>query len=298
MELVTVLTPTYNRAGGIQRLYQSLCAQTDKEFKWLIVDDGSTDNTKTVISEYAAVSDFSITYVNKKNGGKHTAINVGVRQINTPLTFIVDSDDSLAADAIAIIRTYWEKYKEHSELCGLSFLRMFQDGTINGKEFVPNELIASYIESRVNADDTHSDKAEVFVTRCLKEFPFPEYPNEKFLGEDIVWIRMARKYSMVHINKPIYVGEYQNDGLTKNRRRHNIKTPVGCMNRAQEFMMPDIHIRYRLKGSLQFIVYGKFAGYKLGHLISNAPDKGLALVATVPGLILYERWKREYKKQT
>lgn len=94
-------------------------------------------------------------------------------------------------------------------------LRSYPNGKINGKKFVPDERIASYIDARINSDDTQADKAEVFKTECLREFPFPEYQDEKFLGEDIVWIRMARKYMMVHINKVVYVGSYQVDGLTK-----------------------------------------------------------------------------------
>ena len=99
--------------------------------------------------------------------------------------------------------------------------------------------IGSYIDVRVNGDDTGADKAEVFKTHCLKEFPFPEYPNEKFLGEDLVWVRMAGKYEMVHINKAIYVGNYLEDGLTNNRRKHNIGSPIGCMHQAEEFIESD-----------------------------------------------------------
>ena len=113
---------------------------------------------------------------------------------------------------------YYGKFWDRNGLCGYSFLRVFPDGKINGKEFEPNEWVASYIEARINSDDTMADKAEVFYTHCLKEFPFPEYSGEKFLGEDIVWIRMARKYNMIHINEAIYVGDYQSDGLTKNKK--------------------------------------------------------------------------------
>ena len=93
------------------------------------------------------------------------------------------------------------------------------------RSLMSDEKIGSYIDVRVNGNDTGADKAEVFKTHCLKEFPFPEYPNEKFLGEDLVWVRMARKYEMVHINKAIYVGNYLEDGLTNNRRKHNIASP-------------------------------------------------------------------------
>ena len=145
---------------------------------------------------------------------------------------------------------------------------------------------------RVNGDDTGADKAEALKTHCLKEFPFPEYPNEKFLGEDLVWVRMARKYEMVHINKAIYVGNYLEDGLANNRRKHNIASPIGCMHRAEEFMESDLKTRYRIKGGLQYIVYGRFAGVKVVDLIRKSRHKVLATVCTPGGLFLHSRWSK------
>ena len=227
-------------------------------------------------------AEFPMRYIYKENGGKHTALNVGVKQITSELTFIVDSDDALVPDAIETILQYHKKYRERKDLCGYSFLRKFPDGKINGKPFELDEKVGTYIECRINADDTQADKAEVFYTRCLKEFPFPEYRNEKFLGEDLVWIRMALKYRMVHINRAIYVGNYLEDGLTKNRRKNNIRSPYGCMERAREFMRPELKLKYRLKGAVQYLVYGKFAGEK--QLIAKTPYKSLAVCAVLPSM--------------
>ena len=139
-----------------------------------------------------------------------------------------------------------------------------------------------------------ADKAEVFKTACLKEFLFTEYQGERFLGEDIVWVRMARKYMMVHINKAIYVGNYQDDGLTQNRRINNIKSPIGCMNRAKEFMGPEFKKKYRVKAALQYIIYGKFAGVSIAEILKDTPDRTLTLVCLIPGLILQKSWKRKF----
>ena len=240
-------------------MFQSLQKQTTKDFEWLLIDDGSTDDTKIIVEGMKQHAEFPIRYTYKENGGKHTALNVGMKQIVSELTFIVDSDDTLVPDAIETILQYHKKYRERKDLCGYSLLRRFPDGKINGKLFEPDEKVGTYIECRINADDTQADKAEIFYTRCLKEFPFPEYRNEKFLGEDLVWIRMALKYKMVHINKAIYVAEYLGDGLTKNRRKNNIKSPNGCVARAKEFLRPELKLRYRIKGAMQYVVYSKFA---------------------------------------
>lgn len=274
----------------LERLYKSLQGQTIKDFEWLVVDDGSTDDTGNTVGKMKRAADFPIRYLYKENGGKHTALNLGIRQITSKLTFIVDSDDTLVPDAIETILAYHQKYGLRNDLCGYSFLRKFPDGKINGKLFDPDEKIGTYIECRINTDDTQADKAEVFFTRCLKEFPFPEFPQERFLGEDIVWIRMAFKYQMVHINKAIYVSDYLGDGLTKNRRKNNIKSPKGCMERAKEFMRPELHLRYRIKGAVQYVVYGMFAQEK--KLIAKSPDKWLALCALVPGWLIYQKWSR------
>ena len=289
---VTVLTPTFNRGGRLQSLWNSLQKQTVKDFEWLVVDDGSTDGTKDLITQLQEKSDFPIRYIYKNNGGKHTALNVGIQTICSELIFIVDSDDCVTDDAVESILKIHKKYRSQNNICGYAFLRAFPDGKVNGKKFDVDEKIGSYIDVRVNGDDTGADKAEVFKTHCLKEFPFPEYPNEKFLGEDLVWVRMARKYEMVHINKAIYVGNYLEDGLTNNRRKHNIASPIGCMHRAEEFMEPDLKTRYRIKGGLQYIVYGRFAGVKVVDLIRKSRHKVLATVCTPGGLFLHSRWSK------
>lgn len=290
--MITVLTPTFNREGVLRSLWDSLQKQTVKDFEWLVVDDGSTDGTKNLITQLQEKSDFPIRYIYKSNGGKHTALNVGIQTICSELTFIVDSDDCVTDDAVESILKIHKKYRSQNNICGYAFLRAFPDGKVNGKKFDVDEKIGSYIDVRVNGDDTGADKAEVFKTHCLKEFPFPEYPNEKFLGEDLVWVRMARKYEMVHINKAIYVGNYLEDGLTNNRRKHNIASPVGCMHRAEEFMVSDLKTRYRIKGGLQYIVYGRFAGVKVVNLIRKSRHKILATVCIPGGLLLYARWNK------
>lgn len=293
--LLTILTPTYNRAHELRSLWFSLQKQDCKEFEWLVVDDGSLDDTREVVRSFQPESSFNIRYLFKSNGGKHTAINLGVESIASELTFIVDSDDCLVSDAVSSVLAIHEKYRNRNDICGYSFLRMYPDGKINGKLFAADELIGSYINVRINSDDTHADKAEVFKTACLREFPFPVYPGERFLGEDIVWVRMARKYDMVHVNKAIYIGSYLENGLTNNRRKNNTSSPVGCMHRAEEFMCKDIRLRYRVKGVMQYIIYGRFSGLGSFHLANQSSSKFLVLLCLIPGSILYHRWSRNYK---
>ncbi|MBQ4309122.1 MAG: glycosyltransferase family 2 protein [Lachnospiraceae bacterium] len=291
---LTIVTPTYNRERELAELYDSLKAQTEPDFVWLIVDDGSTDGTEEKVRGWQREGVLTLRYLKKKNGGKHTCVNLAMNWVDTELVMIVDSDDRLTEDAAARILAIHEKYREDESLCGYAFLRGFPDGSVNGAPFPTDEWKASYITARVNADDMQADKAEVFRAEILKQYPFPEIEGENFIGEDVVWMRMARKYFMIHVNEVVYIGDYLEDGLTKNRRAHNIACPKGCVLRALEFMKPDVAMEPRLKGSIQYIVYGRFAGLSLQELIAKARFPQWAKLAAAPGEAIYRKWKREY----
>ena len=146
MSEITVLTPTYNRRKLLQKLYTSLCSQDCMDFVWLVIDDGSNDNTDEYVSEIKKNATFPIVYYKKENGGKHTALNYAYQYIDTPLTFIVDSDDRLTTDAISIVKETYKKYKDERDICGFSFLRGKPDGGYLSTSGVPLDgLKESYV---------------------------------------------------------------------------------------------------------------------------------------------------------
>ena len=291
MSNITVLTPTYNRGKLLEKLYESLCAQDCKDFEWLIVDDGSTDDTSERVEQMKQTANFPIFYYKKENGGKHTALNYAYQFIRTPLTFIVDSDDSLTGDAVSYIDEIYKKYKNESDLCGFSFLRGKPNGGYLSTSGVPQDgMKESYVDCRINRS-IGGDMAEVWYTHCLKEYPFPEFQGEKFLGEDIVWVRMSEKYKMRFFNRVIYVSDYLEDGLTNNRRKHNIKSPNGCVVRAEAFLDSDSNIKAKIKAALQYQVYGRFARIDMIKMYRETGSKVLFLVGFLPAWILYVMWK-------
>ena len=262
MSDITILTPTYNREKLLHKLYKSLCNQKDKDFEWIVVDDGSNDNTDEYIETIQKKADFPIRYYKKNNGGKHTALNYGCQYVKTKLVFIVDSDDTLTDDAILTIQRIYEKYKNEDDICGFSFLRGKSRGGYLSTSGVPeDEMKESYVECRINRK-IGGDMAEVWYTHCLKEYPFPEFKDEKFLGEDIVWIQMSKTYKMRFFNKVIYISDYLEEGLTNNRRRHNINSPNGCVARAKVFLESDSNIKAKVKSALQYQIYGKICKEK------------------------------------
>ena len=280
MTQVTVITPTYNRARELKRLYDSLLAQEDKDFNWLVVDDGSTDETQSVVREWLRDGRLSMTYIKKPNGGKHTALNVGIAQIDTPWTFIVDSDDYLTENAISLIR---QKISEddRENICGLAFLRQSKSGSYLTNKTVPKSgMIDDYIHCRYGLD-IRGDMAEVWKTKCLKEFPFPEFENEKFCSEDVVWISMAQKYKMRFYNEVIYISDYLEGGLTRSRRSQNLKSPKGTMHRGVVQLRAGLPFKYKCRAMMYYQVYGKAAGYKAGQLFRKSEYKSL-FVAMYP----------------
>lgn len=291
--MVTVLTATYNREKLLPKLFESLLIQTCRDFNWIIIDDGSTDNTKELVKIFKSKADFEIIYKYKENGGKHRALNFAYQFINNSLTFIVDSDDYLTNDAIEVIKETYLKYQFEKDLCGFSFLRGKPAGGYLSTTGVPRDgLKETFVECRINRN-IGGDMAEVWYTHCLKEYKFPEIEGEKFLGEDIIWLKMSKKYKIRFFNKVIYISGYLDNGLTKNRRKHNINSPIGCVIRADTFLRSDCSIKAKTKAALQYQIYGRFAKIRLNKLFMSSNKKILFCLVYLPSLFIYMHWKSE-----
>ena len=299
---LTILTPTYNRQKCLPRLYNSLLAQSNRDFQWLVIDDGSTDRTKQMVAGWIAERKIDIVYARKANGGKHTALNYGISMTDDPLLFIVDSDDYLKENAVEVIKAYAEKYsgrKAELKLCGYSFLRAYSDGTINSIRFPGNDIVDTYRNERINRKDT-GDKAEVYYTDVLKKYPFPVFAGEKFLPEDTVWIRMSGPYQMVHVNQVIYICDYLEGGLTKTGRYMKVHSPYGMMCRSAAYLNDGgVIVSVRMKMLLLYVIYEYFAGKKENRNVPSEEygiKKGVVYrLLKIPGFAFYLRWCYKYK---
>lgn len=166
--MLTICTPTYNREYLLHDLYKSLCNQTVNDFEWIIIDDGSTDDTEKTVNKWITVrNDFPIIYIKKENGGKHTAVNIGIEEAKGDYFIIVDSDDYLNEDAVEIIHREFEKLPE-AKYAGIGFNRIFENGDIVGKTFSGIYVDASNLERSKYAIE--GDKAEVFFTKVIKKY--------------------------------------------------------------------------------------------------------------------------------
>lgn len=211
--MITVFTPTYNRAHTIVRTFESLQAQTDKDFEWIVVDDGSSDNTIELLSQLKQKADFPVNIRRQENAGKHVAINCGVQMAQGELFFIVDSDDWLKPNAIATIKQLVEKLPTNEKYAGVSGVRVTPEGTLVGTSFSSQYVdCTAFDREKYNIN---GDKAEVYYTSVLREFPFPSFDGENFLTESVVWYRIAHAgYKIRWTNEPFYVCDYQSGGLS------------------------------------------------------------------------------------
>ncbi|TYS69703.1 glycosyltransferase family 2 protein [Sutcliffiella horikoshii] len=289
--LVTVLTPTFNRAYKLPDLLNSLLSQTNFNFDWLIVDDGSTDDTKEIVKKFKN-DNFKITYIQKENGGKHTAHNEGIKQIDTELTMIVDSDDILKSDAIQSIYNEWIPVRNKG-LCGVSFLKGDKVGGISGLKFPEDKFIGNFIDVRINRNDI-SEKAEVWVTDVLKKYPFPVYKGENYVGEGSIWCMIAKEKDMLFVNKVIYIYEYEEGGLTRAGKSLRVKNPLGGMFGAKVTLSKEFNWRMKTKKMWLFICYGFFAKMRIKDMFKECPMKVYFIINIPFGFFLYLYWKSKY----
>ena len=214
--MITILTPTYNRAYLLPVLYQSLLNQTSKTFEWIIIDDGSTDTTSDLVQSWLTNQDFKIRYFHKPNGGKHTAINLGVNYADYEYVYILDSDDYLTHDAIESAQQWIMSIDQDPNFAGVSGLRADSKGNVIGTFPIRSAFVDATNLEREKYE-LIGDKAEIYRKDILLAYPFPEYPNERFLPEAVVWDRIARDgYKLRWYNQVICICEYQADGLTMN----------------------------------------------------------------------------------
>lgn len=226
MAFLTVFTPAYNRAHTLPRTYESLCAQDCKEFIWLIVDDGSVDNTAELVKLWQSKDNgFEIQYIYKENGGMHTAHNTAYENIHTELNMCIDSDDKVADDAIRKIKNVWEKVKDKG-YAGLIALDADFDGNIIGKGFNANlretTLVGYYAQGGIG------DKKLIYRTDIVSKYPpYPLFEGEKYVALAYKYRLIDQDYKLAVLNDVVCNVEYQMDGSSRMMWKEYLNNPKG-----------------------------------------------------------------------
>lgn len=252
--MISIVTATYNRESLLKRLYDSLCKQESKSFEWIVIDDGSIDNTENLITEFKNENIINILYLRKENGGKHTALNLGVELANFPYIFFVDSDDILPKNSIQIVTAqikYIKLQPDYDQICGVCGLMTSFDGDLIGTKLNRN-IICSTIDYRYKYR-VLGDKAEVFKKEVLLNYLFPVFSNEKFCPEALIWNRISQKYKMYFFNEVIYFREYLPGGLTSKIFEIRKKSPNATLIYYKElFENRNVSVIFRIRALINF----------------------------------------------
>jgi len=249
--VISVITPTYNRAHLLERLHTSLRQQTCKHFEWLLVDDGSTDGTEQLAQSLQSSGDVPMRYFKKSNGGKHTAVNRGVREAQGELVLILDSDDSLPPDALDTIWHYWQLVRGDASFGGVAGYMAHHDGTVIGHGCDADVIDCTTLEFRFKHHG-QGDMAEAFRTAVLREFPFPEVQGERFCPEALVWNRIATRYRLRYFRKVVYYRDYLDGGLTDRIVRIRMDSPLCTVTTYQELNGYDIPFAQKVKAAINY----------------------------------------------
>ncbi len=249
--MITILTPAYNRGHLLGKLYQSLVNQDFEDFEWLIVDDGSSDSTTDIVDKFLQDKKIIISYIKQSNGGKHRALNRGVKESKGELILIVDSDDSLPKNSLSVINRYYLEIKDNPLIGGVCGLMAHHDGTIIGERNASSPMDISSIEMRYKYGFT-GDVCEVFKAEVLRECPFPDIENEKFCPEALVWNRIARKYKLRFFDSVVYYRDYLEGGLTSKIVRIRMNSPIASMMCYAELNQLDIPFKEKLKAAVNY----------------------------------------------
>ncbi len=288
---VTVFTPTYNRGHLLERVYRSLLRQTYRNFEWLIVDDGSVDNTAQVVDELARAARFPVRYIWKPNGGKHTAVNEGVRQARGQFFAILDSDDWYRDDALENMLDAWNSIDEpaRARYSGVTGLFSYTDGTIVGPRFPADvfdstDLDITYVH-RITGDNIGMKRTDV-----MRQFPFPEDVGT-FVTEDTIWNRMAKVYSTRFVNRVLAVAEYQRGGLSDTGRSRAVRNPTAPVLYLSELLHcgKRLPLPVLLKATANLIRYSLHAHLPIRDIYRSVPSKGVLVLCAPVGLLLVLR---------
>lgn len=287
MKTLTVFTPSFNRAHTLERLYKSLCAQTCQDFEWLVIDDGSTDNTAALVQAFIKENKIPIRYIYKENGGLYTGYNTAYDVIETELNTCIDSDDAMPAKAVEIILRSWKECGTN-QYAGLIGLDCYLDsGQPIGGAF-PEEMKECYLLDLYTKRIHRGDTKQVMRTDLMKKVaPMVGFPGEKSFNPIYMLLQVCDEYPLLVINQSLCLVDYQHeDSMSRNIWRQYVDSPrsFAKMRRLEMSLKRSTQIN-RLRSAIHYVAETLLAREE--NWFSASPRKGLTLLAVVPGILFY-----------
>nr|WP_319398907.1 glycosyltransferase family 2 protein [uncultured Carboxylicivirga sp.] len=285
---LTIFTPAYNRAHTIHRTYESLLRQTSKDFEWLVIDDGSSDNTRELVEAWVKENKIPIRYHLKKNGGMHTAHNAAYRLMDTELNTCIDSDDYMPDNAVELIVNLW-KEKGSDKYAGILGLdERMQDGKVIGTTFTEKETTLTDFYRKGGS----GDKKLVYRTDIMKSLPeYPEFEGEKYVGLGWKYMLADLQYKMITINEVLVIVDYQLDGSSMNMYKQYFRNPKGFAFIRKESMKYHPSLKRRFVEAIHYVNSSIIS--RNNKFIKESPAKLLTILAVPWGCVLYLYAKRQ-----
>ncbi|MFT4412588.1 glycosyltransferase family A protein [Fredinandcohnia humi] len=290
MAILTVFTPTFNRAYILHNCYESLKRQTNKEFIWLIIDDGSKDHTEELVNSWIEENVISIRYFKQENQGMHGAHNTAYRLIDTELNVCIDSDDYMPDDAVEKIVSFWKRHGSE-DFGGIIGLDYHPNGEVIGTEF-PKEIKRSTLFNLYHKHGVKGDKKLVYRTYFTMKYPYPIYRNEKLVPLSYKYFMLDQKCEMLLMNEPLCIVEYLPDGSSMNILKQYKNSPRGFrFYRIAMMKLPNTPLSFKFKHAIHYVSCSLFIGSR--SILRETPEKILTLLALPMGVLLnkYIRYK-------
>ena len=253
---LTVFTPTYNRAHTLTRLYRSLCAQTNKDFEWLVIDDGSTDGTDELVASFSDEGILPVKYIYKENGGLYTGYNTAYACIDSELNVCIDSDDAMPADAVETILRAWDERgsDRYAGLIGLD-VRMSDGKPIGGR--FPEGMDECYLLDLYAKRIHRADAKQVMRTDLMKKVaPMEGFPGEKNFNPVYMLLQVCDENPLLVVNEPLCLVEYQEgDSMSRNIWRQYLDSPRSFAKmRRLEMTLRHNTLPNRLRSAFHYVV--------------------------------------------
>jgi glycosyltransferase involved in cell wall biosynthesis len=277
--MFTVFTPAFNRAHTLERVYRSLAAQTFTDFEWVIVDDGSTDNTKELVMSWQSEGRLRITYFYQENRGKPSAHNRAVQEARGELFVPLDSDDACTPDALERFLFHWQSIPlpEREGFSGVTCHCVDTEGRLVGTPFPADVIDSSPIEMYLR-NGVRGEKWGFHRTGVLRAFPFPQFAGEKFVPEGVVWNRIGRTYKIRYISEGLRTYYVDSDGISASLVKTRARSPRGMALYYRECLDLPIPLIQRLKSLINYVRSSLHAGIPFSEAV-NGLDISTRLIA-------------------
>lgn len=287
MVLLTVFTPAYNRADLLPRCFESMKRQTNKDFIWMIIDDGSTDGTRELVESWMKEKqDFEIQYFYKENGGLHTAYNEAISHIETELSVCIDSDDFMPDDAVEKILSFWKEFGSDS-YAGIVGLDYYLDGTVIGDP-LPEQKSVNLIDLLTGKYPiVNGDRTNVVRTELYKKFaPMKIYPGEKNFNPHYMHLQISQEYDFLVLNENLRFVDYQPNGMTNSMLKQYSNSPNSFAEIRKLYLsFPGTSFQFKMRHSIHLVSSCILTG-SISKAIKESPCKGITLLAVPFGILL------------